>query len=48
MHSSAVRATLPRGVQKPHLLGVCMSEGHKMSFPLLQKLLKERRREKGK
>lgn len=41
VHSSAVRATWPQGEQRPRPPGVCRSEGHKMSFPLLQKQLKE-------
>lgn len=42
MRSFAVKAILLLGVQRPHLLGVCTSKGHKMSFPLLQKQLKNR------
>lgn len=39
MHFFAVKAILRLGVQRPRLLGLCMSKGHKMSFPLLQKQL---------
>jgi len=42
VHSFAVKAILLLGAQRPRLLEVCTSKGHRMSFPLLQKQLKGR------